>query len=254
MSHSNDPKQLSPSSTQHATEDERPNTDIAIEFGYRLKDLTFNDAIVINKLMHFARDNIKASAEIAALVEDRISKSTSHTQRLATLYLMDSIIKNVGRAYKTIFARDLVNTYCSSFEAVDDTVRISLLKLYNTWSVHFEPALLEQIQQRLGNEEMARIGELIKLLPPKQPNKQNVHHRQSQPPPQTKPQQPMQRPQQPPQQPMQQPQRQPQPQPQPQQPMQQFNQQQRPMQPFNQSPLQQPQQQQMHNPIHQNVK
>ncbi|EFA78650.1 ENTH domain-containing protein [Heterostelium album PN500] len=149
---------------QQVSEDSngRPIHDIAQEFTYRLKDLTYNDAIIINKLMHFAQDNIVAAKEISALIEDRIRKSVNPKQRLAVLYLMDSIIKNVGKIYKQLFARDIVNTYCASFEAVDDTIKTSLFNLYNTWTGYFDPVLLEKIQQRCGVEEMARIAILKK--------------------------------------------------------------------------------------------
>ena len=38
--------------------------------------------------------------------------------KLPVLYLVDSIVKNIGAAYTTLFTQNIVSTFCSVFEKV----------------------------------------------------------------------------------------------------------------------------------------
>lgn len=38
--------------------------------------------------------------------------------KLPVLYLIDSIVKNVGKQYKTLFSVNIVNLFCGVFEKV----------------------------------------------------------------------------------------------------------------------------------------
>lgn len=40
--------------------------------------------------------------------------------KLPILYLIDSIVKNVGDKYKQLFAQNIVNMFCGVFEKVKD--------------------------------------------------------------------------------------------------------------------------------------
>ena len=48
-------------------------------------------------------------------------KKVSFDVKLPILYLIDSIVKNVGDKYKQLFAQNIVNIFCGVFEKVKGT-------------------------------------------------------------------------------------------------------------------------------------
>lgn len=51
--------------------------------------------------------------------------------KLPILYLIDSIVKNVGKQYKTLFNQSIVNIFCSVFEKVITNINNPPLKKYH---------------------------------------------------------------------------------------------------------------------------
>ena len=69
---------------------------------------------------------------------------------MPALYLLDSIIKNHGDPYRVVFQPNLVSTFASVFEAIEDpNIRMSLYKLRNTWNSLFDPRVLESLDVKV---------------------------------------------------------------------------------------------------------
>jgi hypothetical protein len=80
--------------------------------------------------------------------------------KLPVLYLMDSIIKNVGGVYIQLFSKNLFNTFCNAFDKVDFTTKNDLVRLWQTWkdSNLFTPQLLKKIEIRMNTLLEQRTG------------------------------------------------------------------------------------------------
>ena len=55
-------------------------------------------------------------------------------QKLPALYVLDSIVKNVGSPYNILFGRNLYNTFMEAFRAVDDRTRSQMEQMCYTWT------------------------------------------------------------------------------------------------------------------------
>ncbi|KFZ60722.1 Pre-mRNA cleavage complex 2 protein Pcf11, partial [Antrostomus carolinensis] len=85
------------------------------------------------------------------------------SEKLPVMYLMDSIVKNVGREYLTAFTKNLVATFICVFEKVDENTRKSLFKLRSTWDDIFPLKKLYALDVRVNSLDPAWP---IKPLPP----------------------------------------------------------------------------------------
>ncbi|KAJ8326589.1 mRNA 3' end processing factor, variant 2 [Batrachochytrium dendrobatidis] len=105
------------------------------EFRTSLGDLTFNSKPIITNLTIIAQENINSSSAIVHAVEERI-KNSQPKHRVPTIYLMDSIIKNVGGIYRTLFAKNIVSVFSDAYSAVDQADQLRLQKLVRTWATY----------------------------------------------------------------------------------------------------------------------
>jgi pre-mRNA cleavage complex 2 protein Pcf11 len=99
-----------------------------------LRELTFNSRPIIESHTTLAQENSQFSAEIVAAIERRIEKAIP-SQKLFALYLLDSITKNIGLPYTTLFSHNLFKTFTQTYGLVDDATRCKLIKLFKTWKV-----------------------------------------------------------------------------------------------------------------------
>lgn len=84
--------------------------------------------------------------------------------RLPRLYLIDSIIKNVGQPYMSMFAPKILALFCSTYATSPTPSREPMLHLMRTWKGYFPPPLLAAIEQRLAQiryEESLRQGQAM---------------------------------------------------------------------------------------------
>jgi pre-mRNA cleavage complex 2 protein Pcf11 len=71
-------------------------------------------------------------------------------KKLPVIYLLDSIIKNVGGVYLQLFSKNIINTYCNAFEKLDTNNRISMVHLLKTWIGVFPQEQVSAIQDRIS--------------------------------------------------------------------------------------------------------
>uniref|UniRef100_A0A6J0UT11 Pre-mRNA cleavage complex 2 protein Pcf11 n=1 Tax=Pogona vitticeps TaxID=103695 RepID=A0A6J0UT11_9SAUR len=136
--------------------------DACRDYQSSLEDLTFNSKPHINMLTILAEENVPFAKDIVSLIEAQIAKAPSN-EKLPVMYLMDSIVKNVGREYLAAFTKNLVATFVNVFEKVDENTRKSLFKLRSTWDEIFPLKKLYALDVRVNSVDPAWP---IKPLPP----------------------------------------------------------------------------------------
>ncbi|XP_073991585.1 uncharacterized protein [Rhodnius prolixus] len=122
--------------------------DVAEEYTSSLADLTINSKPLINMLTMLAEDYIEHAPLIVKVVELHLQKVTCDI-KLPILYLIDSIVKNVGKTYVPLFTQNIVSTFCAVFEKVDEKVRFQMFKLRQTWNEVFPQKKLLALDVRV---------------------------------------------------------------------------------------------------------
>ena len=115
-----------------------------------LGQLTFNDARVIKELTEIAKRNCKEYNVFVPMVEKHL-RDVSPDRMLPTMYLIDSMCKNLQRCYKVFFGNNLVSNFAFVFEQVSLEDRSLLHQLRMTWDQVFadRPNLLHQLDLRI---------------------------------------------------------------------------------------------------------
>jgi pre-mRNA cleavage complex 2 protein Pcf11 len=102
-------------------------------FVNQLNTLTFNSRPIINSLSLLARQHyVRMQNIIATALEDHL-RNCDPSIRLPALYLLDSIAKNTGQPYISLFARFVERTFLSMYHEADDLIRIKMEELLGTW-------------------------------------------------------------------------------------------------------------------------
>ncbi|XP_019854910.1 PREDICTED: pre-mRNA cleavage complex 2 protein Pcf11-like [Amphimedon queenslandica] len=114
-----------------------------------LEELTFNSKPIINMLtMKADKYRIYAPA-IVELVKTRFFKVRQEC-KIPTLYLMDSMIKNLGGEFLEELTKGIVGVFCHAFEALNDPkIRIALYKLRQTWLPYIPVRKLAAIDEHI---------------------------------------------------------------------------------------------------------
>lgn len=123
-------------------------------------DLTWASKTHINMLTMLAAENKAAAASICATIERHIL-SAAPSGKLPTLYLIDSIVKNVKEPYIGLFCRNLIQVFSDCWKQRE--VQAQLLKLLAMWEGIFPSQLLNVLKQR------------VKQAVPDQPTASHVH-------------------------------------------------------------------------------
>lgn len=104
----------------------------ANEYDQFLIQLTFNSKEMINNLTKIAGENIKSATGLSFVIEARIINAAP-TGKLPYLYLLDSIVKNIGGVYVHKFSRNLYNVFRNVYGSAAPQVKNSMHRLLNTW-------------------------------------------------------------------------------------------------------------------------
>lgn len=119
------------------------NRDIIQDFKSVLQQLTFNSKPIISELTDLAKNNISNAPIIVEIIENQLKIVPNH-QKLPIMYLMDSILKNIGGSYITLFSGNLTEFFGQTYNLVDSDTQMKLKRLVNTWKDYPKGPLFSQ--------------------------------------------------------------------------------------------------------------
>ncbi|RYO78899.1 hypothetical protein DL766_003005 [Monosporascus sp. MC13-8B] len=106
--------------------------DVAADFREALEDIQFNSRYEIQNLTVIARENTEHALAISGALVEHV-KRTAPQKKLPALYVLDSIVKNVGTPYTLFFGRKLYQTFMDAYASVDNATRRKMDEMLKTW-------------------------------------------------------------------------------------------------------------------------
>ncbi|CAN8103797.1 unnamed protein product [Discula destructiva] len=97
-----------------------------------VEDLKDNVRHEIITLTNLARELTTIAYPIADVLEQHIKKAPPQ-RKLPAIYLLDSIVKNVGTPYTLFFGKNLYQTFMEVYASVDQRTRQKLEEMLQTW-------------------------------------------------------------------------------------------------------------------------
>lgn len=107
---------------------------IVQDYEASIRELTFNSRPIIDNLTTIARENTEIADQILDVITSRITRAIPD-QKLFSLYLLDSICKNVGNPYNILIGDDIFRVFSGAYVLVNDQVRGKLVNLFETWKL-----------------------------------------------------------------------------------------------------------------------
>ncbi|KAI1646460.1 hypothetical protein F4815DRAFT_198089 [Daldinia loculata] len=105
---------------------------VAQDFRDALEDLQSFDRTEISTLTVIARENTEHAHAISGALQDHIKRVVPQ-KKLPALYVLDSIVKNVGTPYTLYFGRKLYQTFMDAYASVDMPTRRKMDEMLRTW-------------------------------------------------------------------------------------------------------------------------
>ncbi|CAI4217268.1 unnamed protein product [Parascedosporium putredinis] len=111
---------------------ENAAAEVAEDFKTALEDMTSISRIEIMNLCQIARENTEHAFEISEVLVAHINRAAPQ-KKLAALYVLDAIVKNVGTPYTLYVAPKLFSTFMESYARVEHPVRRKMEEMLKTW-------------------------------------------------------------------------------------------------------------------------
>lgn len=120
-----------------------------------LETLTLNSKPIINSLTITAQKNPAFAASVVRAVEHKIYSSPV-TEKLPLLYLLDSIVKNVGEPYLSLFTQSIGRVFLENYQTQDQKNKRSFLRVLQTWRTVFDLDTVQHIEHCIFGERIPR--------------------------------------------------------------------------------------------------
>ncbi|KAK2069775.1 hypothetical protein P8C59_004326 [Phyllachora maydis] len=105
---------------------------VAEDYRQALEELNQNLRVEIITLTNIAKESITHAAEISNVLRDHIEKSHPN-KTLPALYVLDSIVKNVGKPYTLYLHSKLYSIFMGAYAKVDNATRRKMEEMLKTW-------------------------------------------------------------------------------------------------------------------------
>ncbi|KZF20696.1 hypothetical protein L228DRAFT_249485 [Xylona heveae TC161] len=106
--------------------------EVAEDYKNSLEDLTLNSRYEISNLTVIAKENTEHAMAISRVLENHI-RTAPPNRKLPALYVLDSVVKNVGTPYTLFLGRNLYQTFMNAYTLVDNQIRKKLDEMLKTW-------------------------------------------------------------------------------------------------------------------------
>ncbi|KAI9836246.1 MAG: hypothetical protein M1819_001583 [Sarea resinae] len=127
-----------------------PSDEVAEDYKNSLEDLTMNSRYEISNLTVIAKENTEHAMAISRVLENHIRNldprhgrnyllmrdceiQAPPNRKLPALYVLDSVVKNVGTPYTLFLGRNLYQTFMNAYTLVDGQIRKKLDEMLKTW-------------------------------------------------------------------------------------------------------------------------
>ncbi|KAI9657024.1 MAG: hypothetical protein M1821_003190 [Bathelium mastoideum] len=130
--------------------------EVAADFEDSLKDLQTNNRYEISNLTIIAKENTEHAQVISEVLEKHIRTTPPH-RKLPALYVLDSIVKNVGSPYPVYLGRNLFSTFMDAYQLVDPATRRNMEGMLKTWKESIPnsgdpaPVFSSEVTKRIEN-------------------------------------------------------------------------------------------------------